>query len=72
MPKGEIMNPNEIIIFYWINKRGQREALKTTARFFKAYAIELLEEESLDKVTSVYYTIGNFITHKLDYYNAKL
>lgn len=66
------MNPNDNVTFYWLNRRGQRECLRTKARFFKAYAIELLEEEALDKVRSIYYTVGNSITHKLDYYNTLL
>lgn len=67
-----IMNPNDNVTFWWLDRHNRRQFLKTKARFFKAYAIELLEDEQLDKVRSIYYTVGNLITHKLDYYNTEL
>lgn len=66
------MKPTTRIVFYWLDELNKRRSLATTYEYFKNYAIEFLEDEQLDKVRDVYYTVENFITYKLDYYNEKL
>lgn len=63
------MHINTKIVFHWTNRNGTKEKLETTGRYFRNYAIELLEDEVFDKVFNVYYTVDNKITKKLDYYN---
>ena len=66
------MSPTTKIVFHWLDSFGVRHSMQTTYEYFKNYAIEFLEDEQLDKVANVYYTIDNMITKKLDYYNDKL
>lgn len=65
------MSPQTRVVFHWKNPKGIQESLATTWEYFKNYAIELLEDEQIDKVRDVYYTVNNEITHKLDYYNQE-
>lgn len=66
MPK-----PTDRVVFHWLNKFAIRESEITTYSNFKAYAIELLEQEQHDIVRDVWYTFGK-LTKRLDYYNEKL
>ena len=66
------IKPITKIVFHWLDDLGVRRSFKTTYTYFKSYAIELLEQEQLDIVSDIYYTIDNLITKKLDYYNEKL
>jgi hypothetical protein len=65
------MHPLTPVVFIWSDRRGRRQTLNTTYQHFKNYAIEFAEDEQLDVVFDVYYTIGD-VTKKLDYYNTEL
>lgn len=66
------MKPTTKVVFNWTNKNGTKCSLSTVGRYFKNYAVEFLEDEKIDKVRDVYYTVNNEVTHKLDYYNSML
>ncbi len=63
------MNRDAKIVFHWTNSNRTKGRLETTGQYFKNYAIELLEDSTLDKVLNVHYTLDNEITKKLDYYD---
>lgn len=60
-----------MITFHYKDKNRKQQCLVVHERYFKAYLIELLEDEQLDLVSDIYYTIGN-VTKKADYYNEEL
>lgn len=65
------MKPTTRVVFEWLDRRNKRQELVTTFAYFKQYAIELAEDEQVDIVRDVYYTINN-VTKRLDYYNEEL
>lgn len=67
----EVIKPTTPIEFHWLDPQGRRHKLVTSYKYFKNYAIEFLEQEQVDIVYNVHYTLGN-ITVKLDYYNEVL
>lgn len=65
------MKRNSRVVFHWTNKNGTKDKLETIGRNFKNYAIELMEDELLDRVFNVHYTVDDEITKRLDYYNTE-
>ena len=66
------MNRDSKIVFYWTEKSGKKRQLETTGEYFKNYAINLMEDEFLDKISKPHYTIDNGVLKILDYYNEDI
>ena len=66
------MEPMTTVVFTWLNKKGLREQITTRFAYAREIAMELLEQEQIDKVRDIYYTVNNKASYKLDYYNTEL
>lgn len=68
--------PTTKIIFYYTNKFNEKCFIKTVYSEARDLVIFLLEQEKLEKIKDVYYTVIDdengigVITQKLDYYNT--
>ncbi len=63
------MKRNDLVVFTWTLKSGVKQSLLTSGAYFKEYAIQLLEDQAVDKVFNVHYSHNN-TTIELDYYNS--
>jgi len=64
------MNPTDRVVFTWWSYQKTKCELRTTGEYFKNYAIELMEDEKVDKVFNAHYSINEGKLVRLDYYNT--
>jgi len=65
-------SPMTRVVFTYKNVLNQIERVETSYDRFKIYAIALLEDEMVDLVEDIHYTIGDGEKIKLCYYNTEL
>ena len=65
------LKPTTRIIFYYTDNYNRKQSVQTIYSYAKELLIQLLEQEQLDELRDIYYTIGTQII-KADYYNTEL